>query len=257
MERPQLKTYLKLCTEFYDLEQHPHHDQALAFYMQQAKQANGPILEPMCGTGRFLIPMLQAGLDAEGFDASEYMLDAFRQKYAQMSSQDAPIWQQFVQDLSSNKRYQLIFIPYGSLGLITNYEDLKKSLSVLYRHVAPGGKLIIEIETIESVPQPCGIWRRGVNTRLDGSKIALSFVTSYDPQSQMFTSFSRYESIINGVVDASEEENFQQYLFRIDELDQLLMDAGFANIKKYQPYDQTKAVSVDAPIIIYECIMRS
>ncbi len=254
MERPELKTYLKLCTEFYDLEKHPHDEEALVFYMQMAQRANGPILEPMCGTGRFLIPMLQAGLDAEGFDASEYMLDAFRQKYVQISAQKAPAWQQFLQDFSNDKRYQLIFIPYGSLGLITNYDDLKKSLAVLYNHLAIDGKFIFEVETIASVPLSCGVWQRGVNTRADGSKIALSFITSYEPQIQIFQSFSRYELIVNGVIEKTEEENFQQYLFRFDELDKLFMDAGFTNVKKYQPYDSGKTVDNDAPTIIYECI---
>ena len=60
--------------------------QALSFYMHHAQQSNGPILEPMCGSGRFLIPMLQAGLDAEGFDASPSMLDAFKQKYSSLST---------------------------------------------------------------------------------------------------------------------------------------------------------------------------
>lgn len=253
MARPPLKTYLKLCTEFYDLENHPNDAQAMSFYMQHAHKAQGPILEPMCGTGRFLIPMLQAGLDAEGFDASSYMLDAFKQKYVQVSTQTEVVWQQFVQDFERNKRYQLIFIPYGSFGLITNYEDRAKSLGAMYCHLESGGKFIVEIETVASVPQPCGVWRRGVNTRSDGSKIALNFLASYDQQSQIFQSFSRYESIIDNKVQTTEEENFQQYLYRLDEFDQLLLDAGFTNIKKYPAYTPDEVVDENTPIIIYEC----
>ena len=36
----------------------------------------------MCGTGRFLIPMLEANLDIEGFDASTDMLEALQRKYS-------------------------------------------------------------------------------------------------------------------------------------------------------------------------------
>ncbi|MFA6527845.1 MAG: class I SAM-dependent methyltransferase [Candidatus Babeliales bacterium] len=248
-----MKTYSKLCTEFYDLEQHPNATQAHLFYMYHARQAKGSILEPMCGTGRFLIPMLQAGLDIQGFDASSHMLDALIKKYALVSAQAAPVWQQFLQEFSCDKRYQLMFIPYGSLGLITNYQDLKKSLAVMYEHLAVGGKCILEIETIASVPHPCGVWRRGSHTRPDGSKIVLNFLASYQPETQLFQSRSRYESVSDGVVIESEEELFQQHLCRFDELDMLLQDVGFPTIKKYAPYDADQPVDENTPIIIYEC----
>ena len=254
MARKPLPTYSKLCTEFYDLEQHVNGAQALSFYMHHAKQASGPILEPMCGSGRFLIPMLQAGLDAEGFDASHYMIDAFKQKYAKLSPQKAPVWQQFVQDFESTKRYKLIFIPYGSWGLITDLDEAKKGLQVLYSHLQSEGKFIVEIETIASVPEPCGVWRRGAHTRADGSIIALSFIASYEAQTQMFQSYSRYESIVNNQVQSQQEELFEQYLYRSDEFDQMLHDVGFSQIKKYPAFDPTQTVIDDTPIIIYECI---
>lgn len=254
MTRKPLLTYLNLCTEFYDLEDHPNHAQALVFYVRHAQQADGPILEPMCGTGRFLIPILQAGLDAEGFDASHSMLDALKQKYAALSSKTAPVWQQFVQDFESAKRYQLIFIPYGSWGLITDHVESNKALEALYRHLLPGGKFIVEIETTASVPHPCGVLRRGIHSRVDGSKIALNFVASYNPQSQIFQSHSRYESIIDNKVVAQEEETFEQYLYRVDELDLVLQEVGFTDVKKYPAFNAEQSVDNDTPTIIYESI---
>lgn len=254
MERKPLGTYLKLCTEFYDLEQHPNGEQALEFYMDHARLTRGPILEPMCGTGRFLIPMLQAGFDVQGFDASFYMLDACRKKYARLSSKAAPVWQAFVQDFESSKRYALIFIPYGSWGLITDLRESKKGLEALYKHLLPGGTLLVEIETVESVPHPCGVLRRGVHSKADGSAIVLNFIASYDQETQLFKSYTRYESVVNNSVQAQEDELFEQYLYRIDEFELLLQEVGFAVIKKYPAFDNTQAVKNDTPIIVYECI---
>ncbi len=253
MNKQNLATYQKLCTEFYDLVRHPYAQQALNLYMNYAKQADGPILEPMCGTGRFLIPMLQAGYDAQGFDASEYMLECFRQKFAAISDKPAPVWQEFVQNFSSHKRYQLIFVPYGSWGLITNLDDCKKGLETMHHHLAPGGKFVIEIETIASLPVPCGIERRGVQTRTDGSKIALTTMTSYDSESQIFNSLCRYESIVENNIVTTETENFQQYLYHFDEMDQLLANAGFNSIKKYQDHVLNPAIDRTTHILIYEC----
>jgi SAM-dependent methyltransferase len=254
MENKSLSTYQKLCVEFYDLEQHPRHEQALKFYMQHALQAQGPILEPMCGTGRFLIPMLQAGLDAEGFDASPYMLDVLKQKHALINSKEAPVTQQFVQDFTSSKKYSLIFIPYGSWGLITDMSDVQKGLMRLYDYLLPGGMFMVEIETVASVPQPCGIWRSGSHTKSDGSIIALRFITSYNSTTQIFQAHSYYESKVSNRVLEHEEELFEQYLYRSDEFDVMLNGVGFSRIEKYPAFDPNQKIKENSPIIIYECV---
>ncbi|MBS1987915.1 class I SAM-dependent methyltransferase [Candidatus Dependentiae bacterium] len=253
MNKPCLTTYQKLCTEFYDLIEHPYSQQALRLYMNYAAQAQGPILEPMCGTGRFLIPMLQAGFDAYGFDASEHMLDGLKQKFAALSNKPAPVWQAFVENFSSDTRYQLIFVPYGSWGLITNLENCKNGLEIMYHHLEPGGKFVLEIETVASLPQPCGIERRGVQTRADGSKIVLTTMTSYNPESQVFSSQCRYDSIIDNQITNTEHEEFKQYLYNFDEMDQLLTNAGFIHIKKYQDHALNGAIDRSTHILIYEC----
>lgn len=255
MPHQPLPTYQKLCTEFYDLElkQRPDAPAALSFFMNYARQANGPILEPMCGTGRFLIPMLQAGLDIEGFDASEHMLAALREHYAQISNQPAPVWEEFVQNFNNLKRYQLIFVPFGSWGLMADLETAKQSLEIMYRHLAPGGKLVLEIETIASLPQPSGVWRRATHTRPDGSVIALNVLTSYEPSKQLFKSVCRYESIVNNTIVAIEDEDFYMYLYRFDEMDELLANAQFKVLEKYQNYKKESATNLATDIIIYEC----
>ena len=249
-----LKTYQKLCTEFYDLVDHPRHVEALAFYMQKAQFVRGPILEPMCGTGRFLIPMLQAGLDVEGFDASAAMLEALRKRCRHICAQEAPVSLQFVQHFVSKRQYDLIFIPYGSFGLITHVHDAKHSLQKLYDHLAASGRLLVEIETVASVDPSHGVWQRIVNTREDGSKIALNFCTSYHEHTQIFQSACRYELLVNDHVEVVEEELFEQYIYQWDECERVLEGIGFSHIQKYPAYDSTRPSDKDTSIIIYECI---
>ncbi|MBM3886857.1 hypothetical protein FJ364_02900 [Candidatus Dependentiae bacterium] len=170
-----------------------------------------------------------------------------------MNLSSPPVWQQYVQDFSLSKQYKLIFVPYGSWGLITNLEDSKKSLAIMYNHLDTGGKFILEIETVSSVPEPCGIWRRGVHSRLDGSKIAVNTLASFDIRTQIFKSLCRYELIIDSVITEVENEDFQMYLYRFDERDALLQEVGFKIINKYQDYTLTPATNKETPIIIYEC----
>ena len=49
----QLDTYLSLCSQYYELDKPDAPHDALEFYLKYVKNTDGPILEPMCGTGRF------------------------------------------------------------------------------------------------------------------------------------------------------------------------------------------------------------
>lgn len=248
MKNADLRSYKKLCAEYYDLEPHRDEAQAMPFYMAYAHAAHGPILEPMCGTGRFLIPMLEAGFDIEGFDASAAMLDLLKKKYPA-----APCWLEYVQNFKKEKHYTLIFIPYGSWGLITDRNDVKRGLVTLYNHLSPGGTFVFEIETIASTPPGLGIWHRGVHTRANGSYIALNTLPNYNQQTHIFTAQCRYELIEHHNITETEIECFQMYLYAFDEMDQLLTQTGFAHIRKYQDFNKTPATDIHAPLLIYEC----
>ena len=70
----RLNTYGRLCTEVYDITKPQAPADALEFYLRHLGSADEPVLEPMCGSGRFLIPFLEWGVDIDGTDASPYML---------------------------------------------------------------------------------------------------------------------------------------------------------------------------------------
>lgn len=255
MSQASLTTYFALGTEFYDLElaSRPDAAEALAFYQEYALMAQGTILEPMCGSGRFLIPMLQAGCCAEGFDASLHMLEAFKQRWSKLSREQSPVWQAYVQDFANDKRYVLIFVPFGSWGLITDVQESQRCLKKMYDHLVPGGTLLLEIETTTSVPQPTGVWHHGEQQRADGSLITVDMLPHYDVASQLFTAECRYASIVNEQVVAQEVEFFEQYLYRHNEMDYMLGAAGFTIIKKYSNYQKTIVRGTAAPVVIYEC----
>ncbi|HCU6014361.1 TPA: GNAT family N-acetyltransferase, partial [Legionella pneumophila] len=70
----KLDTYQSLCTEVYDLSKPNAPQDEYSFYRSYAAEVKGLILEPMCGTGRFLLPLAAEGFDVHGFDASQPML---------------------------------------------------------------------------------------------------------------------------------------------------------------------------------------
>ncbi len=76
----QSDAYKSLCTEFYDIDKPAPPKDALECYLRFAEEAQGAILEPMCGTGRFLIPLVEKGHQVTGFDSSSNMLNQCRKK---------------------------------------------------------------------------------------------------------------------------------------------------------------------------------
>jgi hypothetical protein len=109
----KLSTYLDLCTLYYELDKPEPPKGDFDFYLEYIKNANSPILEPMCGTGRFLVPYLDLGYEIKGFDASSSMLSKLNQKISDQEF-SSRIWQGFIQDLCIEEKFKLIFIPSGA-----------------------------------------------------------------------------------------------------------------------------------------------
>jgi SAM-dependent methyltransferase len=108
-----MSSYKKLCTEFYDLDKPDAPPDAFDFYLQHARRAAGPILEPMCGTGRFLLPLLAQGFDIEGVDLSPDMLSACRAR-ARTLNLSPVLHEQSLSRLELDRQFGLVFIPSGA-----------------------------------------------------------------------------------------------------------------------------------------------
>ena len=131
-----------LCTEMYEILHETAPQDELEFYLSYAKEGD-KIFEPLCGSGRFLIPFMQKGLDISGMDMSDEMLQKLKQK--------APSAKAFKADINkyiSDEKYDYIFISSGSVSLFTNLTECKKILSKLKEMLAPNGKLVFAVDTL-------------------------------------------------------------------------------------------------------------
>jgi SAM-dependent methyltransferase len=154
-------------------------------------KANGPILEPMCGTGRFLLPLIEEGFDVYGFDASDHML-GFLHGRAKAKNLEPTVWKGFVEDLKRPKKYNLIFIPSGSFCLIIDPASVMQGLAALYHHLSHEGVLLFEGEILESVP-PLDVWRGSVWHKPNDQMIMLSSLATM--KDNVWNSMGKYELI--------------------------------------------------------------
>jgi len=252
----RLETYLSLCTEYYDLDKPTAPEKDLNFYLSYAEAAEGAILEPMCGTGRFLIPLTERGFHVDGFDASHAMLEALQLKCRQKSL-SPKIWHGFLEDLNEPKRYSLILIPAGSFGLILDLKQAALCLKKIYESLEPGGTFVLEGETFLGTPNKSTLdvqnrWTGSCKTRPDGKMIILSTL-SLPPENHISQTLCRYELVDGHEIVKTEIELFKVRLYEPDVLTKMLHEAGFQEIKTLKAFDRNRSPDETDDVIVYEC----
>jgi len=76
--------YRQLCSEFYDVDKKYASSEEVDFYRKFFNE-DDLILEPMCGSGRLLIPLMQKGYNIHGIDNSPDMLKACKERAAHLN----------------------------------------------------------------------------------------------------------------------------------------------------------------------------
>lgn len=116
----------------------------LPFWLETARAAGGPVLEIACGTGRILLALRRAGLDADGLDASPSMIERLRAKAAaDKLAVRAEIADMRAFDLG--RRYARVFCAFNGFAHCETIADQIACLRSAREHLAPGGALVLHM----------------------------------------------------------------------------------------------------------------
>ncbi len=115
----------------------------LDFYVELAKAARGPVLDVGCGTGRILLPCLQAGVDIEGLDLFAGMLQRLREKAAALGL-NPTLHQADMAAFRLPRRFARIMIPFNAFVHILTTEAQLGCLRACREHLQPGGMLVLD-----------------------------------------------------------------------------------------------------------------
>lgn len=122
--------------------------QDVAFFVEAAQAAGGPVLEVGCGTGRVLIPTARAGVDIIGLDASPQMLavcrDKLRQEPAEVHAR-VRLVEADMRHFALGHTFHLVTLPFRPFQHVLTVEEQLACLTCLHRHLVPGGRLILDI----------------------------------------------------------------------------------------------------------------
>jgi SAM-dependent methyltransferase len=246
--------YKRLCTEYYELDKPQPPEDAFSCYLKYVEEANEAILEPMCGSGRFLVPLLKKGYPITGFDYSKDMLNVCREKCHKLGLK-ANLLEASFKTFSLPQQYNLIFIPSGSFCLLATQNEVNEALKLISNLLKPGGKFVFEIETLASLEKSNGIWHGKWVNKSDGSKIVVNTLSQFDSISRIETVLCRYELWEENKITCTEVEDFRLRLYEQNEIDLLLTQYGLNINGKWhaQPYTNINA-NENTSVILYECV---
>jgi len=229
-----MAAYGSLCTEFYDLDKPNAPVGALSYYLDRARRAGGRVLEPMCGSGRFLIPMSLAGVPIDGVDSSPAMLSACRVR-ARSLGIDVSIFLQELASLDLPHRYSMAFIPSGSIGLVTDEGDLRTVFSRLRAHMEPGATLLLELASVDDQTGRSAEPECRTVTCADGSSITYTCIASRTEPGDTVCFSGTYARRHGSRIVETETEELVLRLYSSQSLEAQLVASGFIPTKSPSP----------------------
>jgi SAM-dependent methyltransferase len=218
----------------------------IGFYVQTALEYGGPVLEVGCGSGRILVPIARAGVTITGVDMSKRMLARCRENLAE----EPPQVQSRVRLVEGDMRafdlgetFPVVTLPFRPIQHLNTIEEQVACLETMRRHVAPGGRLVLDvynpdlgrlvnIDTDREDAEP-------PFTMPDGRVVVRSYrATAIDLAQQVSTGELLFDiTYPNGRQERLVEPLSMRYYFRY-EMEHLLARCGFEIEHLYGSFDR-------------------
>jgi SAM-dependent methyltransferase len=116
----------------------------VGFYVEEAVQSGGPVLELGVGTGRIAVPIASAGIEVVGVDLSEGMLEVARER-AELAGVSIDLRQGDMRDPPAEGRFALVVIPFRSLLHMETDADRRAVLRAVADRLAPDGRFAFDV----------------------------------------------------------------------------------------------------------------
>lgn len=230
-------------------------DDDLPFYLQEARP-NGNTLELGCGTGRLTARLAARGQHMTGLDLSLPMLH-------RAIGSGPPSIRYLCGDLSSfffKQQFDTIMIPYHTLNLLPQREQVKRCLKACRQLLQPGGKLLLQL----FLPDQALI--KTSNTRLfqfqmfngpDGLKIIKETIRIYlqDKHRLLLEERYRLRSGAHGIIK-KEDYSHTLPLLAYDQKtwSRLITDAGFSIQHQFGSYQLDPYIPLKSSSLLLSCL---
>jgi len=233
-------------------------------YFRTAIQKFGePVLDLGCGTGRILLPLLAEGFDVDGADISADMI-ALAEVAAAKAGVTPQLTVQAMHQLDLARTYRTIYI-CGSFGIGGRRDCDRDALKRAYRHLEPGGALLITQINLPYDDDGEG-WAQWIpghrddipgewpaegerRTASDGDELENLFrVGELDPFMQRTTYQMRTRLWHEGKIVKEEEHSIRLNIYLVQEVLGMLDAAGFRDLAVEAGYTGKPATADDGSV---------
>jgi SAM-dependent methyltransferase len=230
-------------------------DYGLDFYLELARAANGPMLDVACGTGRVMIPCLQAKLDVEGLDLASDMLATLRRKSTALGL-TARVYESDMRSFQLHRQYALIMIPFNAFVHSLTTEEQLATFGRCLEHLQPGGLLAFDTffpgSALITAPENTRELEMEAPHPKTGLPVRLYDTRSFDRVQQTQHSQIEIEMLdANGKVMAiHRSQTTTRWIYKF-EMELLLRTAGFERWEIYGDFDR-RALSKETDAMIVQ-----
>jgi SAM-dependent methyltransferase len=112
----------------------------VAFYVELARETDGPLVELAVGSGRVAIPVAQAaGRPVVGIDTSPAMLAQARER-AEAAGVELDLREGDMRELELDEAAGLVYCPYRALLHLPTWADRRRTFERVVAALRPGGR---------------------------------------------------------------------------------------------------------------------
>ncbi len=221
-----------LATLFYDADRPRAGDAEVAWYEARLPRDAGPVLDAMAGSGRLLVPLLEAGLQVHGVDSSEAML-ASCERRLESAGRSTRLYRQNVATLNLPSRYAAAYVAAGAFQLLADPIAALDALLRIRAHLLDPGLLLLDLFVPTQVEHPPGAPIVEVRTVSpgEGVRIGLRSETVLDVAMRRIDVRTRYERRDRAAITAREDETRALTWYSEEEALRLLGDAGYRDLR--------------------------
>jgi SAM-dependent methyltransferase len=207
-------------------------DFGLDFYLKLARESNGPVLDIACGTGRILLPCLQAGVNVEGLDLYDGMLTRLQKKARDLNFQPR-LHRADMCNFSLSRKYALVMIPFNAFIHNMTANAQIQCLRCCREHLAPGGLLAFDTffpgKELITAPNGARVLELESKHPETGLPMRLFDTRSFDLVQQTQHSFIEFEFLdaAGNIVATHSSQTSTRFIYK-NEMELLLRLAGFS-----------------------------
>jgi cyclopropane fatty-acyl-phospholipid synthase-like methyltransferase len=194
---------------------------------------------------------MQEGISIEGFDISDEMLKLCKEKSEKLNLNPI-IFNEKIEEFKSDKKYDLIIIPFGSFSLLPDHL-VDDSLHNMKSMLKNDGKLLLTIITKKGEPEELLDWVQTNCVQFNDGTIVESKKVQFDVEKNMLHTKLKYELIKENKIIKTELMDFPMRLYQNGEFENTLKNNGF---QKVIIHEVMNGYGTGTSFKVFECTIK-